>query len=283
MNKKLFSAVSPAIICLSLIIVFLGDVFHLFVYMAVVAIHELAHYYVAKKRGYKLGKFYVMPYGVCLNYKDNIISGGDEIAISFAGPAINLCLCFICVALWWLFPITYYYLDYFCFCNLVLGAFNLMPCFPLDGGRVFVAILSKKIERENALKISLIINYVLSLILLVSFVISIFIEINFTLILLSIFLFSGTINPNKFSSYNYLSLGVDKKRLIKNGADIKIIAVSSSTPIYKIMAKVSRFKFNIIYVIFQNNSVKVISEFALEKLALKFSPTFCFDELKELL
>ena len=118
--------------------------------------HELAHFFIAKKLGYKLNKLYVMPYGICLNYKENIISNNDEIIIALAGPIINLIFCCVCVALWWLFPETYYYLDYFCFCNLVLAVFNLMPCFPLDGGRVFVAIISKYYDREKVYNISII-------------------------------------------------------------------------------------------------------------------------------
>lgn len=156
----------------------------------------------------------------------------------------------------------------------------MLPCFPLDGGRVFVAMLSKKIDREKALKISVLINYLLCIILIVAFIISAFVEINFTFMLFAIFLFCGTINPSKYASYNYLSLGVDKTKLISKGANIKIIAVSSALPIYKIMAKLSRFKFNIIYIIYNDNSVKVVSEFALSRLAVKFSPTLCFNELK---
>ena len=129
-----------------------------------------------------------MPYGICLNYKESVIANNDEILIALAGPLINFVLCLLCVALWWLFPITYYYLDYFCFCNLILGAFNMLPCFPLDGGRIFTAVFSKKFDREFVIKIAFLINYVLSGLLLIAFLISIVNGVNYIYIILSIFL-----------------------------------------------------------------------------------------------
>lgn len=97
------------------------------IYFLVVGLHELAHFIVAKKLGYKLNKFYIMPYGVCLNYENIVFQGNDEFLIALAGPLFNYLLCVICLAIWWLFPITYYYLDYFCFCNLLLATFNILP------------------------------------------------------------------------------------------------------------------------------------------------------------
>ena len=170
MNKKIKLILSPLLIILAILIIYYGNIVQFLTYAFVVLLHELAHFFMSKKLGYKLNNLYIMPYGICLNYKDNVIEGSDEILIAIAGPFINILLCFISVALWWLFPETYYYLDYFCFCNLVLGVFNLVPCFPLDGGRVFVSLLSKKIDRETAYNISIILNYVISGILVVLFV-----------------------------------------------------------------------------------------------------------------
>lgn len=280
MNKKKFKMfLSPLFICLAILILYFGNLGQFLIYSLVVVVHELAHFFVSKKLGYRLNNLYIMPYGICLNYKENVIANSDEILIALAGPAINIFLCFVSVALWWLFPATYYYLDYFCFCNLVLGVFNLMPCFPLDGGRVFVALFSKKFDREKVYNVSIIINYAISAVLVVMFIISIFSDINYSYIALAIFLFSGCVNPNKYSSYNYLSLGIDKTKLIKSGTNVKIIAISSSTPIYKIMSKFSKYKFNIVYVVFSSGAVKVLSETNINSLAIKYSPTLSLNEI----
>lgn len=282
MNKKIRLILSPLLIILAILIIYYGNIVQFLTYAFVVSLHELAHFLISKKLGYKLNNLYIMPYGICLNYKDSAIEGSDEILIALAGPFINILLCFMSVALWWLFPETYYYLDYFCFCNLVLGVFNLVPCFPLDGGRVLVSLLSKKIDREKAYNISIAFNYVISAILVVLFVSSFFNEVNYTYITLAIFLFSGCINPNKYSNYNYLSLGVNRSKVIKNGTNVKLLAFSSSVPLYKIVSKFSRYKFNIVYVVFRGGQVKVLSESNINSLAIKYSPAMTLDEITAL-
>lgn len=264
---------------LAIAILLFDSIKNFVIYFIVVALHELAHAFIARKLGYKLKKFYIMPYGACLNYNNSVFMGNDEFYISIAGPVINIIMCVLCVALWWLFPFTYYYLDYFCFCNLMLASYNLLPCFPLDGGRIFVSLLSKKIDREKAYKMSLSFNYILSITLVIFFIISCFNQINFSYIFIAIFLFAGTISENKYTNYEYLSLNTTRKNLYKKGCNVKILAVDSSVSLYKILAKFSKYKFNIVYIIFINGSVKVFSEININNLALKYSPTISFDEI----
>ena len=249
------------------------------IYFLVVGLHELAHFIVAKKLGYKLNKFYIMPYGVCLNYENIVFQGNDEFLIALAGPLFNYLLCVICLAIWWLFPITYYYLDYFCFCNLLLATFNILPCFPLDGGRVAVCLLSKITDREKAIKITIIFNYALSLILIILFIISLFKSINYSYMFIAIFLFSGCINPKKYSQYEYLSLKINKYKIYNKGCSVKIMAFSSNVSLYKIMAKFTHYKYNIVYIIMPNGAVKVLSENNINNLALKYSPALSLDEI----
>lgn len=279
--KKLskFKLFSPLFIIFSILILYFGNFKYFLIYTAAVSLHELAHYYVSKKLGYKLNNLYIMPYGICLNYKENVFNNSDELYIALAGPFFNLLLCFICLSLWWLFPETYYYLDYFCFCNLALALFNLIPCFPLDGGRVLLSILSKKYDRENVFNICIMLNYLVSLFLIIMFIISIFSSINYSYIVVAIFLFAGAINPNKYSSYNYLSLSVNRKKLLKNGASIKILAFNDNVPLYKIFSKFSKYKFNIVYIVLNNGAVKVLTENTLKFYAVKFSPNFTFSQI----
>lgn len=266
-------------IVLSISILFFDSINNFIIYFVVVLLHEFAHYFTAKKLGYKLSNFYIMPYGVCLNYDENIFVGDDEIHIAIIAPLFNYFLCILCVAIWWLFPITYYYLDYFCFCNLILATFNILPCFPLDGGRVAVCLLSKIMDREKAIKITYIINYILSFALVVLFIISIFKQVNFSYIFVAIFLFSGCINPKKYAKYQYLSLASNKNKMYKKASAVKIFAISSSVMLYKIMAKFSKYKYNVVYVIFPNGAVKVMSENNINNLAIKYSPTCSIDDI----
>lgn len=97
----------------------------------------------------------------------------QEIAVSFAGPAVNL----LCAALLpfvirglsetgWPSrdtPLALSFFDSFYYVSLVLGAFNLLPGFPLDGGRILRAALSYIMARERAYLLAAWIGLVLAL------------------------------------------------------------------------------------------------------------------------
>ena len=78
----------------------------------------------------------------------------DSIKIAIAGPLMNFLLAITTIALWWVFPISYNFTVDFMMSNVSLGLINLLPCYPLDGGRIFVAFLEKKVGFFRSLKIS---------------------------------------------------------------------------------------------------------------------------------
>lgn len=119
--------------------VFLGKVALLLNYFSALALHELAHLFVASKKGYKLKHIKLDLFGLSVNL-DEKIDDTDAFAINIAGPLCNLLVCVFCLAVYWLFPISYNYLNLFCFANLSLAMFNLLPIYPLDGGKVFKGI-----------------------------------------------------------------------------------------------------------------------------------------------
>ena len=102
---------------------------------------------------------------------------------------------------------------------------------------------------------------------------------NMNLLIISMFLIVGILEPNSNTSYNYLSININRRSLINKGKQIKFTLVNSNERIYKIMAKMSKYKFNIFYVLFPNEKIKVITEITLNKLAIKYSPTRTLDEI----
>ena len=117
--------IHPLFIAYIILLVIMGQTSSVLVYFLCVAPHEIAHAYVAKRLGYKLQKFSLMPYGVCLNYNTNCFYNNDEILIAIAGPIANISLAILTTALWWIFPTTYALTHQFCFANLVIFMFNI--------------------------------------------------------------------------------------------------------------------------------------------------------------
>ena len=78
----------------------------------------------------------------------------DTMLVSLAGPFSNFFLAYIGMfGLLYLCPvISNAYIEYFfimfIFCNIGLGVFNLIPIPPLDGSKIFLSLLPKKIYYE---------------------------------------------------------------------------------------------------------------------------------------
>jgi Zn-dependent protease/predicted transcriptional regulator len=111
---------------------------------ASVVVHELAHSLVARQRGLKVDSITLFIFGGVSNLTREPATPGDEFAISVVGPLSSLIL----AGLFWLLMQVLPALSpagavvgYLAFTNLLLGAFNLIPGFPLDGGRIFRSIV----------------------------------------------------------------------------------------------------------------------------------------------
>lgn len=211
-----------------------------------------------------------MPYGAGLNLKDQIYSEIDEIKIALAGPICNLVLFVLTLAIWWIFPESYSYLFTFANANLVLFLFNLLPAYPLDGGRVLCGIISSKYKRKIAIKIVSIFNIILSIIMFVLFIVSIFYEVNFTLLFAAIFLILG-INEKgqsgKYQKIDVLSVFSKQKKVVA----VCSIAVTLDTKLIDIVRRLKNNKYNLVYVILPNGKIKTLSQNQLAKIFMNSS------------
>ena len=154
--------IHPSFLLLFLWFVINQNLQEFLLFVLVVLTHELGHYLVAKRSGYKLDSFFLAPYGVSLNYKEANFDSFDEIKIALAGPVVNIFIAIFGVALFWIFPVTYSYSIEIVKQSLILGLFNLLPCYPLDGGRILAGILSGHMPRVKAIKIVVLFNFIFS-------------------------------------------------------------------------------------------------------------------------
>ena len=257
----------------------LGEVF--ICYLLTVLLHELGHALVAKNLGYQLQQISLLPFGAELSLENDNFPYKDEIKIAIAGPIVNIVLIIICVALWWIVPISYYYTDMFVFSNFITLIFNLLPVFPLDGGRVFRAIISKNKNEKTTEKIVSITAISLSLIFFLVFIVSIFFEPLYNMALVSIFLLTGAFNFNKNAVYKRRVFSKNYQNNFKKGCNVNIVAVSEEMPLYKLIKFINPENYTIFVVYDSNNKLKkVIIEKNLNDLFLKYDS---YEILKDIL
>ena len=259
-------------IIFSIYLIIIGNFFAFIQYLICIILHEYAHAFVALKRGYKLDAITLMPYGAGLNFKDQIYSENDEIIIALAGPIFNLLMCVIMLAIWWIFPATYSYLYLFFMANFWTFIFNLLPAYPLDGGRVLSGLLSKKFSRNSVGKIIRIFNLILGLSFLIFFIISCLYGLsNFTILSASFFLLSTLFEKKQNGVYqNKLLLLLGNP--ITKPKKVNLIAVSGDVSILDVCKSCKVDCYNMIYFVYPSGKVKALSESQLRSLLLVNNP-----------
>jgi len=124
-----------------------------------VLIHELAHSLVARSRGLAVSSITLFILGGVSNLAQEPENPGVEFYMAIVGPLTSLALGFIFWVIWyfitktWVLPVFSVNIPankqslglaitgFLAYTNIALAIFNLLPGFPLDGGRVFRSIL----------------------------------------------------------------------------------------------------------------------------------------------
>jgi len=119
---------------------------------ASVALHELGHSVVARAKGSHIMQIMLYPFGGAAMMSSIPTRPLDEVLVAVAGPAVSLLLGIggLLLASFYKIPLSFELGAI----NLGLFIFNLVPAFPMDGGRVLRALLSIKAGRLKATKIA---------------------------------------------------------------------------------------------------------------------------------
>lgn len=177
----------PLFVIYVFVCLYFGWMNSVFYYVVTVVLHEYGHLIAMKIFGYHSLGINFNVYGAGLK-SQNIYKRKHDIIISMAGPFVNIILIILNVCLWWVFPSIYVFTIDFVNINLVVLIFNLLPIYPLDGGRVLFAILENKINRRKLAKVNCVICMCLGVFFVLVFVCSLFYTINLNLLFVGLFL-----------------------------------------------------------------------------------------------
>ncbi len=118
-----------------------------------VLVHEFSHSIEAIRRGRKVPSITLFLLGGVSEIEEESRSASEEFWISFVGPATSLLLALFFWLLYFGFrslnPQLSALVQYLALVNLLIGLFNLVPAFPLDGGRVLRALVWKSTGSET--------------------------------------------------------------------------------------------------------------------------------------
>jgi Zn-dependent protease/CBS domain-containing protein len=175
---------------------FFAMIIFLFVF---VVVHELAHSVVARHYKIKVRKIVLYPIGGVSEIEEIPDNPSIEWRIAIAGPLSSIVIGGVLLALNQVvtietptttiapsLEIAGSLIFNLAVLNLILGAFNMIPAFPMDGGRVFRALLAERMKFSDATKYAAYIGRLLGILMALVGIIY-----NFWLILVGIFIYIG--------------------------------------------------------------------------------------------
>jgi len=233
---------------------FKGEIVIAFVF---VFLHELMHYLAARILGFSGFDIEILPIGAVLKVKDlDEATATEDLIISLAGPMFNLLIAATFYILFRVYNIPYLHLIYKT--NLALGIFNLIPAFPLDGGRVLRDILSIHTIYRKANKVSIRVSMVLGSIFMFIYFVSVSAnKSNFNLGLICIFILISSVKEKERIVYLIMGYIIKKKhRFIKRGyVENRSFSIFCQQNLLSVLGIIDKNKYNLFTVLDENMSV----------------------------
>ncbi|HOD85130.1 MAG TPA: CBS domain-containing protein [Methanoculleus sp.] len=201
-----------------------------------VFVHEVAHSLIAKARGIKIHGITLLILGGVSQMEEVVPDPKVELPMALAGPLTSLAIGIICSALVYVFPVLpdpavagvlIFTFGYLGLLNVLLFAFNLLPAFPMDGGRVLRAWLARRMPLSRATQIAADVGKGFA----VLFGIFGFLMLNPILILIAFFIYIGANQEATFLRYYVLLQDVTVADAMSNS----LVTVETETPLPRLL------------------------------------------------
>ncbi|MEE6209740.1 CBS domain-containing protein [Salarchaeum sp. III] len=199
-----------------------------------VVLHELGHSLVAIRYGYPIDSITLWILGGIASLSEQPEDWKHEFSIAIAGPLVSIVLGALSWGVLTLFPpsldLVRFVFGYLALMNFALAAFNLLPGFPMDGGRVLRALLARNRPFARATQMAAEVGKLFAIVL---GIVGLF--ANLFLILIAFFIYIGASSESQRTTMNAAFEGVTVADVMTSESDLK--TVSKDTTVAELMER----------------------------------------------
>ncbi|MEE9163568.1 MAG: CBS domain-containing protein, partial [Thermoplasmata archaeon] len=210
-------------------------------FFASVLFHELVHSYVALRYGAKIRAITLIIFGGLAEIEEIPEQPTAERNMAFAGPASNLLIAAVgYTGLLLLGPfrglstaleVLAVFLSILVFYNLLLGVFNLIPAFPMDGGRILRATLARNRSYLSATETAATVGKIFA----VLFAVVGIIFFQLILLLVAVFVYQGAGREERLTKLTVTLEGVSVDDIMTHEVD----TVTSDSTVAELMERIA--------------------------------------------
>jgi stage IV sporulation protein FB len=237
--------------------VWTGHFIEIITLFVLIIIHEMGHVTAAWSYGWRLHSMELLPFGGVAKMDEwGTVPAREEIVVALAGPfqhifMVLMSTCFYMGGLW-----DKEWTEYFIEGNLILACFNLLPIYPLDGGRVLQAVLSYLMPYRQCIASTLWVSLCLSCLLSVASFRIPGNKVHAPLLAISLFLVFSNLMALRQRNYQYLRFLIQR---LNHGVPydllIKKLTVNEAEPLWLVIKRWYKEKYHVLEVIDQQGRV----------------------------
>jgi Zn-dependent protease len=199
----------------------LSGMFFIAVVFFIVVLHELGHALAARRFGIQTHDITLLPIGGVARLERMPENPWQELVVALAGPAVNIALAGILFLvllptltlqmLGRIYNVGETMLFNLLVWNLFMAAFNLIPAFPMDGGRVLRALLAMRMGLQRATVVAARVGQGLAVMF---FLVALFVPSMWTLLLIAFFVWIGAENESDMVQLKHSLAGIPIRRVM---------------------------------------------------------------------
>lgn len=204
-----------------------------------VLVHEVAHSVIALRKGMKINAITLFLFGGVSQMEETTPDPRTELPMALAGPVTSLVVGLISIGLAYVADavipsrpiagVVVFFLAYLGLLNVILFAFNLLPAFPMDGGRVLRAFLARRMPLPRATKIAADVGKGFAVV----FGLLGLLALNPILVIIAFFIYIGASQESSAIRYTFLLQDVTLGHIMSR----EVMTVDPATPVHQVLER----------------------------------------------